>query len=133
MSNRTVVDLAKHYNESVSRNKIVAGQIKVLKITESKTKGKLTAVIRIDRHFGLSADEIKNFTGRRFINQRVDFDPELTITPPVEGGEEPVQPETPEPGSTEPNPTEEEPSEGGTGEDEPEGEDPLEDELDPQV
>lgn len=125
MSNRTVVDLAKHYNESVSRNKIVAGQIKVLKITESKTKGKLTAVIRIDRHFGLSANEIKNFTGRRFINQRVDFDPELTITPPVEGVEEPVQPET--------NPTEEEPSEGGTGEEDPAGEDPLEDELDPQA
>lgn len=116
MSNRTVVDLAKHYNKSVSRNKIVAGQIKVLKITESKTKGKLTAVIRIDRHFGLSADEIKNFTGRRFINQRVDFDPELTITPPVEGGEEPAQSKTPEPDPVETNSTEEEPSEGGTGE-----------------
>lgn len=132
MSNRTVVDLAKHYNESVSRNKIVAGQIKVLKITESKTKGKLTAVIRIDRHFGLSADEIKNFTGRRFINQRVDFDPELTVTPPVEGGEEPDQPETPEPEQPvtpdpEPNPEPEPEPEPGPSEGEGEtGENELE-------
>lgn len=110
MSNLTVVDLAEHYNAVVSRGKIVAGQIKVLKVTESKTKGLLTAVIRIDRHHGLSTEEIKNFTGRRFINQRVDFDPNLSVPQiPVEDEEpEVTPPPVPEP---EPEPEPEVPPE----------------------
>lgn len=91
MSKRTVVDLAKQFNSTVNRSLIVAEQIKVLKVSPAKTKGMLTATISIDRHHGLTKAQIAEFQGRRYIDQRVDFDPELKVAEPeVEEKEAPV-------------------------------------------